>query len=117
MSQDRPTETPSDSGQTSAAPAETPPADKPAETPAPAAPAGPPKSQLRRRVEARITELEAAVEKLSADPSKHKQVRAILLSLKGVHDWMGPDTEKMGPLEAAQMSRWLASVAHLGITE
>lgn len=76
------------------------------------APAGPPKSQLRRRVEERMAELEAALEKLAEDPAKQKQARAIAMALKGANDWMTPSGQ-MGPMEAAQMSRWLVSTQYL----
>lgn len=86
------------------------------QAPAPTAPApaaGPPKSQLRRRVEERIAELEAVLAKVGDDPAKHKQARAIAMAIKGAHDWMNPSNEKMGPLESAQMSRWLVSTQYL----
>lgn len=76
------------------------------------APAGPPKSQLRRRVEERMAELAAALEKLAEDPAKQKQARAIAMALKGANDWMTPSGQ-MGPMEAAQMSRWLVSTQYL----
>lgn len=79
-----------------------------------AEPAGPPKSQLRRRVEARIAELEAVLERLGDDPSKHRQIRAIHLALKGIHDSISPDGSSVGRMEAAQMSRWLDSTRYLG---
>lgn len=77
-------------------------------------PAGPPKSQLRRRLEERIAELEAALEKIAEDPAKQKQARAIAMALKGVHDWMTPGGAPMGPMESAQMSRWLETTKYLG---
>lgn len=80
----------------------------------PAAPAGPPKNQLRRRVEARIAELEAELERLGDDPSKQKQSRAIYMALKGVHDSMSAESANVGRMEAAQMTRWLDSVRYLG---
>lgn len=76
--------------------------------------AGPPKSQLRRRVEARIAELIAELERMGDDPTKHKQIRAIHLALKGVHDTMSENSENVGRMEAATMSRWLDSVKYLG---
>ena len=76
--------------------------------------AGPPKSQLRRRVETRIAELVAELERLNDDPTKHKQIRAIHLALKGVHDSMSENSENVGRMEAAQMSRWLDSTKYLG---
>lgn len=88
----------------------------------PAVPQAPPppqpfKNQLRRRVEARMAELEAAMERLGEDPARQKQARAIYLALKGARDSMSPGTGAMGPMEAAQMTRWLASTEHLGKTE
>ena len=82
-------------------------------TATPPAPA-PPKSQLRRRLEERIAELEAALEKVAEDPARQKQARAIAMALKGVHDWMTPGGGAMGPMESAQMSRWLESTKYLG---
>ena len=79
--------------------------------------AGPPKNQLRRRVEARMAELEAALERLGEDPARQKQARAIYMAIKGARDSMSPGTGAMGPMEAAQMTRWLASTEHLGKTE
>jgi len=76
--------------------------------------AGPPKNQLRRRVETRIAELIAELERIGDDPSKHKQMRAIQLSLKGVHDTMSESSENVGRMEAAAMSRWLDSTKYLG---
>ena len=76
--------------------------------------AGPPKSQLRRRVETRIAELIAELERISEDPAKHKQMRAIQMALKGVHDSMSEQAENVGRMEAAQMSRWLDSTKYLG---
>jgi hypothetical protein len=76
--------------------------------------AGPPKNQLRRRVETRIAQLIAELERLNDDPAKHKQIRAIHLALKGVHDTMSESSENVGRMEAAQMSRWLDSVKYLG---
>src|SRR3954468_5765923 len=76
--------------------------------------AGPPKNQLRRRVETRIAELIAVLERLGDDPTKHKQIRAIHLALKGVHDTMSENSETVGRMEAAQMSRWLDSTKYLG---
>lgn len=79
-----------------------------------AEPAGPPKNQLRRRVEARIAELEAELERLGDDPAKHRQIRAIHIALKGVHDSMSQESANVGRMEAAQMSRWLDSTKYLG---
>jgi hypothetical protein len=76
--------------------------------------AGPPKNQLRRRVETRIAELEAELARIGDDPTKHKQSRAIYMALKGVHDSMSASSENVGRMEAAQMSRWLDSTKYLG---
>lgn len=105
MSKDSSPETPSD---------EAPPAQA---APQPAPQPQPFKNQLRRRVEARMAELEAAMERLGEDPARQKQARAIYLALKGARDSMSPGTGAMGPMEAAQMTRWLASTEHLGKTE
>jgi hypothetical protein len=75
----------------------------------------PPKNQLRRRVEARIAELEAELERLGDDPAKHKQIRAIRAALKGVHDTMSLNSANVGTMEAAQMTRWLESVRYLAV--
>ena len=76
--------------------------------------AGPPKNQLRRRVETRIAELEAELARIADDPTKQKQSRAIYMALKGVHDSMSASSENVGRMEAAQMSRWLDSTKYLG---
>lgn len=81
---------------------------------APAPAAGPPKSQLRRRVEERMAELEAVLEKIGEDPAKQKQARSIAMALKGVHDWMTPSGGPVSPMESAQMARWLESSKYLG---
>lgn len=78
-----------------------------------AQPASPPKSQLRRRVDARLAELEAALERLDDDPAKHKQIRAIQMALKGAHDSMNLNGTRAGHMEAAQMTRWLESTQYL----
>lgn len=82
---------------------------------APAAPASPPKNQLARRVAARIAQLEAALDRLGDDPEKQKQARAIRMALKGAHDSMNLRGDKMGPMEAAQMTRWLESTQYLAV--
>ena len=76
-------------------------------------PAGPPKSQLRRRVDARLAELQAALEQLDGDPAKSKQISAIKLALKGAHDTMNLSSTRAGHMEAAQMTRWLESTQYL----
>jgi hypothetical protein len=76
-------------------------------------PAGPPKSQLRRRVDARIAELEAVLERLNDDPAKHKQIRAIHMALKGAHDTMNLSSNRTGHMEAQLMTRWLESTQYL----
>lgn len=86
----------------------------PAETSA--APASPPKNQLARRVAARIAQLEEALERFGDDPAKQKQARAIRLALKGAHDSMNLRGDKMGPMEAAQMTRWLESTQYLAVS-
>lgn len=75
--------------------------------------AGPPKNQLRRRVETRIAELIAELDRLGDNPAMHKKIRAIQMSLKGVHDTMSEMSENVGRMEAAQMSRWLDSTKYL----
>ena len=88
----------------------------PKETEQAAQPAGPPKNQLRRRVDARIAKLETALERLSDDPANHKQVRAIVEALKGARNSMNLNGDHMGSMEAAQMARWLESTQHLAVS-
>lgn len=78
-----------------------------------APPPGPPKSQLRRRVDVRLAELEAALARLDGDPEKRQQASAIRLALKGAHDTMNLSGTRAGHMEAAQMTRWLESTQYL----
>ncbi|MFO0578249.1 MAG: hypothetical protein U1A78_29950 [Polyangia bacterium] len=126
MTKDSSPESPSDEASPEQAAAPQPAAPQPAApqpaapqpvAPQPAPPPQPPKNQLRRRIEARMAELEAALERLGEDPARQKQARAIYMALKGARDSMSPGTGAMGPMEAAQMTRWLASTEHLGKTE
>lgn len=78
-----------------------------------APPPGPPKSQLRRRVDARLAELEATLERIDGDPAKQKQISAIRLALKGAHDTMNLSGNRAGHMEAAQMTRWLENTQYL----
>jgi hypothetical protein len=68
-------------------------------------------------VEARIKELETAFESVKDDPAKQKQARALALALKGARDSMNLRGDRMGPLEAVQMTRWLASTQYLVVSK
>lgn len=80
-------------------------------------PASPPKSQLRRRVDARIAELEAELARLDDDPAKRTKISAIRQALKGAHDSMNLDSAHTGHMQAGTMTRWLASTQYLVSTK
>lgn len=64
-----------------------------------------------------MAELEAVLERVGDNPARQKQARAIYMALKGARDSMSPGTGAMGPMEAAQMTRWLSSTENLGKSE
>lgn len=94
-----------------------------AQAPAPAvetAPAGNPsgnpsgnKEQLRRRVDARIAELETERTQLAADDPKGERAQAVENALQAVRDAVGGSWENVGHMEAAQLAQWLTSTESL----
>jgi hypothetical protein len=92
---------------------ETPPSTQPEAPQEPAQqsqPVSAPKNQLARRVAARISDLEASLGRLLGDdPTSEKRRANIHRALKAAQDSMNLNAERMGPMEAALMSRWLES--------
>lgn len=73
--------------------------------------------QLRRRVEARMQELEAALERLGGDGKQEARIHGLETELQAARDNIGGGWEHVGAVEAAQLSRWLERTEFLAADE
>jgi hypothetical protein len=71
------------------------------------------KSQLRRRVESRMSEMEAALGQLATDAAHESRARDITTALEGAKGSISGGWDHVGEMEAAQLAHWLESTKFL----
>src|SRR5690349_8681951 len=71
------------------------------------------KEQLRRRVESRLVELTAALTQLAHQDGNRERAQAIETELQVARGSMSGGWERIGQMEAAQLSQWLAKTEQL----
>lgn len=74
------------------------------------------KDQLRRRVEARLVELELALSQLEGGKSNNERCNAISTALQAVKNDAESGWDKVGEVEAAHLSRWLEQTEYLTVS-
>jgi hypothetical protein len=75
------------------------------------------KDQLRKRVEGRLGELKAAVAQLGGAAGNERQVRDIEAAVQAAEGSLTGGWEKVGEMEATQLSQWLESSKNLGAAQ
>src|SRR6185295_1879665 len=83
------------------------------QTPAISEPTVENKEQLHRRVESRLAELTAARAQLEAQDGNRERAQAIETELQVARGAMSGGWERIGQMEAAQLSQWLAKTEQL----
>jgi hypothetical protein len=71
------------------------------------------KEQLHRRVEKRLAELTAAREKLTGQDGNRERAQAIETELQVARGSMSGGWDRIGQMEAAQLSQWLTKTEQL----
>jgi hypothetical protein len=79
-------------------------------------PAGDHKTQLRARVEARLGEMAAALVQLGGDAAYKERARDVEVAMQAAQGSMSGGWERVGEMEAAQLSHWLESTRNIGAT-
>jgi hypothetical protein len=67
------------------------------------------KDQLRRRVETRVAELQAALAQMQGQEHNKERILALQTELQIVADAVSGGWEHVGAMEALHLSKWLAS--------
>jgi hypothetical protein len=67
------------------------------------------RDQLRRRVEARVQDLEASLSSLKSQEGNVERCRALETDLRLAQDCMAGGWDKVGEIEAAKLTQWLDS--------
>jgi hypothetical protein len=71
------------------------------------------KEQLHRRVQSRLAELTAALAQLANQEGNRERAQAIETELQVARGSMSGGWERIGQMEAAQLSQWLAKTEQL----
>jgi hypothetical protein len=74
------------------------------------------KNQLRRRVEVRLDEMDAAVARLGGDATHQDRVRTIEAALQAGRGSVSGGWGLVGQMEAAQLAHWLETTKYLAAT-